>query len=83
MKHVSTLVINVNLLMDDVLWCTSLGHQVQGNVLESEVAGNIKWRPSELISFNNELKYIVLTLNNSFIVAIIILIKLRSEPFHD
>ena len=83
MKHVSTLVIDVNFLMDDVLRCTSLGYQVEGDVLKAEVAGNIKWRPSELISFNDELKYIILTLDNSFVVAVIILIELRSEPFNN
>jgi hypothetical protein len=52
MEHVSSLVVNIDLLVNHVLRCSSLGDQVQGNVLKAKVARDIKRRPSELISFN-------------------------------
>jgi len=83
MEHVSPLVVNIDLLVNHVLRCSSLGDQVQGNVLKAKVARDIKRRPSKLISFNDELKDIVLALDNSFVVAVIILVEARSEPLDD
>lgn len=75
MEHVSPLVIDIDFLMNDVLRRTCLRHQIQRDVLKSKVPSYIQRRPSELISLNDELKYIILTLNNSFIVAVIVLIE--------
>jgi hypothetical protein len=41
MEHVSPLVINIDLLVDDVLRCSSLGDQVQGNVLKAKVTRDV------------------------------------------
>jgi hypothetical protein len=83
MEHVSSLVININFLVNDVLRCTCLRHQIQCNILKSEVPSYIQRRPPELISFNDKLKDVILTLNNSFIVAVIVLIEARVESLHD
>ena len=69
--------------MNDVLRRTCLRHQIQRDVLKSKVPSYIQRRPSELISLNDELKYIILTLNNSFIVAVIVLIEAWVESLDD
>lgn len=83
MEHVSALVIDIYLLMNNILWRPCLRHQIQRNVLESKVPSYIQRCSSQLISLDNELENIILTLNNSFIVTIIILIKARIESLHD
>jgi hypothetical protein len=52
MKYVPPLVIDIDLLVNNVLRCTFLHHQIQCNILKSKVPSNIERRPSELISFN-------------------------------
>jgi hypothetical protein len=75
MEHVSSLVIDINFLMNDVLRCTCLRHQIQCNILKPKVPSYIQRRPPELISFNDKLKNVILTLDNSFIVTVIVLIE--------
>jgi hypothetical protein len=75
MKHVSSFIIDINFLMNDVLRCTCLRHQIQCNILKPKVPSYIQRRPPELISFNDKLKNVILTLDNSFIVTVIVLIE--------
>jgi hypothetical protein len=75
MEHVSSFIIDINFLMNDVLRCTCLRHQIQCNILKPKVPSYIQRRPPELISFNDKLKNVILTLDNSFIVTVIVLIE--------
>lgn len=83
MEHVSSFIIDINFLMNDVLRCTCLRHQIQCNILKPKVPSYIQRRPPELISFNDKLKNVILTLDNSFIVTVIVLIEAWVEALHD
>lgn len=65
MEGVSSLVVHIELLMDDVLWSTHLGYEIEANILKTEVAGYVKRSSTKLVTLNEELKYIILTLHNA------------------
>ena len=75
MEAVSALVVDVELLVNVVSGSTHLSDEVETDVLEPEVARNVKWRPSIFISFNEQLKHIILALLYARIIGWIILVE--------
>lgn len=60
---ISAKVIHIYLLLDDNLWISHLGYQIQSNILESQEACKIEWGSPLLISLHKQLQYVILALN--------------------
>ena len=76
---ISTLVVHVDLLLDDHLRVAHLGDEIEGNILESKEACKIERSSTLLISFDKELQDVVLAHDKLGVVRWIVLAPLIIE----
>ena len=76
-------IINIDLLLDDNLWISHFGDQVQGNILEAQEASKVEWGPALLIPLDKKLQNVILALNKLGIIRWVILRCLVIESLND
>jgi hypothetical protein len=60
---ISSKIVNIDLLFDDDLWVAHLGDKIESNILESKEACKIERSSSNFISFDEQLKDVILTID--------------------
>jgi len=73
---IPSFLISVYFLVNNISWSPHFGKKIESNVLETEVACNVKWSSVEFISLYQQLQYIIFTLHCSILISRVISVSL-------
>ena len=76
---IPSFLISVYFLVNNISWSPHFGKKIESNVLETEVACNVKWSSVEFISLYQQLQYIIFTLHCSILISRVISVSLWIE----